>query len=422
MTQKKRPARGGTGTKKPAARVSPKHGNVHAGRHSRKKKKNRVLIPVLALCALTIALGVFAVSFIIRGTRHNQEAEALAVTYSTLVPEATEAAQVLPLPTAAPTAEPMPRPTAEPTMEPTAEPTAAPTLFAYLPVVYRAETKAKRIAITVDDCYQLENLKEIIKLAVKNKGRLTLFPIGENIAKHDMPEILQACVYKLGFEIENHTWSHQRVFRLSEMEMAEEIWKQRRALNQALQANYQEHFFRLMGGDGVGDQRIHNYLSQLGFLGIAGWSYSGSDAPLEDIKSTLAPGMIYLFHTTDPDTKKLREFIPWVRAQGYEMVTLNELLGLESNALSALTDDPMPEPRAFVTDYHTQKKGDYAWIVVQMQDRLREAGYLKMDGPSTGYYGAQTAKAVAAFQEANGLSVTGEADEATQKAILGIEG
>ena len=54
-----------------------------------------------------------------------------------------------------------------------------------------------------------------------------------------------------------------------------------------------------------------------------------------------------------------------------------------------------------------------------MQDRLRQDGYLKMDGPSTGYYGDQTAAAVSAFQAAAGMTVTGDADAATQAAILG---
>ena len=410
MTQKK--ASSGGRAKGTAARTSAKRRKHHNG-HRRRRNQLRNRIALLALLALLILVGMFAAVFFIKNANRERSTEALAVNYSTLVPEAT--AQPLPEATPAPTPEPTP----EPTEAPTAEPTPAPTPFAYLPVVYEGDPPTKQIAITVDDCFQPENLKEIIKLAVKNDGKLTLFPIGENIQRADMPTILQACVFKLGFEIENHTWSHQRIFRIPEREMAEEIWKQHMAVNKALNANYQQHFLRLMGGDGVNDQRTHNYLSQLGFKGIAGWSYSGSDAPLEDIKATLKPGMIYLFHTTDPDTEKLRKFIPWVHEQGYEMVTLNELVGLPENQVSEWKDETMPEPRAYQVDYHTHKKGDYAWIIVQMQERLRQDGYLKMDGPSTGYYGDQTAKAVAAFQKANGLDATGEADAATQRAILG---
>ena len=384
--------------------------HAHGGHHKHRRKKHAP-IGAFILMALALALAVFAAVFFARNAGRTADVQAMSLTYSTLVPQIT----------APPTPDPTPAPTAAPTPQPTFTPVPSPepTPFDYLPVVYKAETSKKRVAITVDDCYQLENLKEIAALTVENGGRLTLFPIGQNLQKEGMAEVLQGCVYKLGFEIENHTWSHARIFKLSEQEMAEEIWKQRQALNRALKADYQQHFLRLMGGDGVTDQRTHNYMKQLGYLGIAGWSYSGSDAPLDKIQQTLSPGMIYLFHTTDADTEKLRRFIPWVKAQGYEMVTLNQLLGLPDNALSEYSDQEMPAPQHYDPDYHTEKKGDYTWVVLQLQEKLRGLGYLHMDGESTGYYGDKTAKAVAEFQKAQGLTATGEADAATLRALLG---
>ena len=343
-----------------------------------------------------------------------------------------------------PTAEPTVEPTAVPTPEPTIEPTQAPdesfaaihpeeeieaeATFEYLPVIHHADTTEKRIAITVDDCFQMDNLKTIAKLAIDRGGRLTLFPIGQNVVRDGMSDILKACVFNYGFEIENHTRSHSRIFRMSEEDMAAEIWKQRAAVNQALGVNYQEHFFRLMGGDGEYDQRTHNYLRQLGYLGIADWSLSGSDADLERIKSSLAPGKIYLFHTTDADTAKLKEFIPYAVSQGYELVTLNELLGLEANAVSDLStaETTMPEPQPYATVYAEQKKGDYSWSVVLIQRALYEKGYLAAGAKTAtkgdvadGVYGDSTADAISAFQRANGLPETGVADAATQRLLLG---
>ena len=315
----------------------------------------------------------------------------------------------------------MPDAAAQPTATPTAAPTAEPEPFQYLPVFSQGSNTDKRIAITIDDCFQAENLRTLAKLVYSKGGKLTIFPIGENINNPNMPETLRDCV-KAGFEIENHTWSHARIFRLPEQEMAEEIWKQSQTLNQALGVNYQQHFFRLMGGDGMNDQRIHNYLDQLGFKGIAWWSLSGSDAEYDEIKASLKPGMIYLFHTTDRDTGILKQFIPYVISEGYQLVTMNELLGFEENAITELTTQAMPQPRPYTVDYATHKQEDYAWIIVQMQDKLREMGYLKLDGASTGYYGKQTVAAVEAFQRDHGLTPTGTADAKTQKMILGVEG
>lgn len=290
---------------------------------------------------------------------------------------------------------------------------------AYLPVVRRGETDQKVVALTVDDCFQVDNLKEIITLVHRSGGHLTLFPIGENLSKPGLAEVIRGCVYKLGDEVENHTWSHQRVFRLPEDEMAAEIWRQRAAVNAILGANYEQHFFRLMGGDGESDLRTHNYLDQLGYRGIAAWSISGSDAGMEQIKSALAPGAIYLFHCTDADTRKLREFIPYAASQGYRFVTLNALMGYGDNALIAYAEEAMPAPRPYREDYRAHRVGDYAWNVVRLQDALRRLGILEMDGPSTGYFGQQTAEAVKRYQSRAGLPVTGEADGETLRQLLG---
>ena len=319
-----------------------------------------------------------------------------------------------PDPTLAPTITLAPAATEAPTPEPTPEPTP----FAYLPVVYKAQTEARRIAVTVDDCYQLENLRTIVDTAEASGAKLTLFPVGENLERPGTAALIRRCALELGYEIENHTYSHARIFRLPEEEMAAEIWKQKDALNRALGVDYGQHFLRLMGGDGETDQRTHNYLKQLGYLGIAKWSVSGSDSDMKHIQAALAPGQVYLFHTTDADTAKLQEFIPWAVEQGYELVTLNALLGLPENETALLTQQGMPAPAAYASDGHTQKLGDYTWATLQLQEALRRQGYLKMDGPSTGYYGEKTARAVSDFQADNGLTVSGEADGETQKRIL----
>lgn len=397
---------------------------VNGGRRSRKQARARrkrragilAAVALLAFCALAAVVAVDALS---RGGSRVKAVSAQTMERPEQAQAAVPAPAITfePQATAVPTPEPTPTPV--PTPEPTPEPTAEPTPFAYLPVVHHADIERNKIAVTVDDCYQVDNLKTIVSVAEENGAKLTLFPVGENLSKSGMADLLQRCAFKLGYEIENHTWSHSRIFRLPDEEMAAEIWKQDAALDKALGANYQAHFLRLMGGDGDTDPRIHSYLSKLGYLGIANWSVSGSDSDMKHIKAALAPGQIYLFHTTDPDTKKLQTFIPWAVSQGYELVTLNELFNLPANETSRLTDAAMPQPDADVDDGHTITEGEYTWVTARLQDKLRQLGYLDLDGPSTGYYGEQTAKAVRAFQKANGLPETGEADLATQDRILG---
>ncbi len=56
-----------------------------------------------------------------------------------------------------------------------------------LPILDYAKNATDRVAITVDDCLQFDNLRAILDLADEYGAKLTFFPIGYQIAKR--PEI-----------------------------------------------------------------------------------------------------------------------------------------------------------------------------------------------------------------------------------------
>ena len=147
----------------------------------------------------------------------------------------------------------------------------------YLPVFFRAKTEERKIAVTLDDCDRTENLRRIVRIFDQYGAGLTLFPIGNALSFTGAAEIIRQGVLEKGIEIENHT----RIFRAPETEMAREIWAQGQKVNSILGVNYRQHFFRLMGGDGITDLRTHNYLIQLGFRGVMQWSCCGTDADME---------------------------------------------------------------------------------------------------------------------------------------------
>jgi peptidoglycan/xylan/chitin deacetylase (PgdA/CDA1 family) len=324
---------------------------------------------------------------------------------------------------------------AEPT---TAEPTAAPTeapapkvtpkylvvmptpiAEGYLPIFEKAETNEKIIAVTVDDFYQFQNARDLIDLAVDNGAKLTLFPLGKNVVRKELKDTLRYA-YACGMEIENHTYEHRPLYRMNDKAMARQVYNQCLAVDYALGVEYQEHFFRPPGGDGCEDQRTHEYIRQLGMYGVADWTVSGSDKDIDEILDSLAPGNIYLFHTTDLDMEKLRRFIPAAMEAGYTLVTLNEMFGLPDNEVAELKtpvkEHEIPAPEAFALTPRTYGKGDYAWQANLIQQRLVELGYLR-EKPD-GIYGDGTARAVGNFQNANCLTVTGRADPATQDILF----
>ena len=89
------------------------------------------------------------------------------------------------------------------------------------------------------------------------------------------------------------------------------------------------------------------------------------------------------FNTSEEDVRKLISFMEFAADQGYEMVTLNELLGYEDNAMTASETDILSQVMPALQDYEPVRislsVGDRAWQVLLVQSRLAELGYLAQD-------------------------------------------
>lgn len=286
----------------------------------------------------------------------------------------------------------------------------------YMPLLYRANTTENIIAVTVDDCFQGENLRKIVQCALDNSAQLTIFPIGKNL---EVDTIAQAVkwAYESGMEIENHTYNHAGMYHYEDERMMSELWYQNAKVSELLGVNYKMHFFRPKGGDEREDQRVHAYINQLGYNAIAVWSQSGSTDSMESLFNNLAPGKIYLFHTTNNDLKKLLEFIPGAVARGYRLVTLNEMFGLPDNETSDIsTLGEMPEFQAFKIYPQQLKKTTYVRAAAVVQKRLIELGWL--EGDADGVYGQSSFVATGFFQMACGMEPDGIAGTETQKLLF----
>ena len=372
-----------------------------------------------ALAALLV-VGL-AILLIPKGGRTDRAVEALAQATPTPAPEAQAEAGAnaenpladTPQPTQAPTPEPTPE---QVSLRALTRPT--PTAEGFMPVFSKADTEEKIIAITVDDCFQADNLKQIVDAAIAVGGKLTIFPIGFNAIKPAQAEVLRYA-YENGFELENHTYDHNGLFAISADEMAEEVYKQQLALRYVLGVEYQCHFLRPRGGDARRCQRMQMYAKQLGYYGIAHWSVSGSGDD-EKIAKGLKPGAIFLFHTTAKDLDKLLRFIPWAAEQGYQLVTLNEMFDYPANETSELVipieehEIPAPEPYEMV--YVPLKATSYCWEAYLLQEKLIELGYL--NGSPDGVYGEGCAKAIAKYQQDHGMEANGVADAELVRTIL----
>ena len=318
---------------------------------------------------------------------------------------------------AAPT--PAPTPTPDLTVYDRAATRPTPTATGFIPVFIRAKTEEKIIAVTVDDCFQADNLQQIIDAATAVGGKLTIFPIGQQALRDKQAAILKTA-WENGFELENHTYTHNGLYWVSDDVLAKEIFWQQMALSHILGMEYQCHFLRPGGGDARNDQRMQKYAEQMGYYGIAHWSCAGSTSTDAAIVEALKPGAIYLFHTTNNDLDKLVRFIPYAAGKGYRLVTLNEMFDYPANETEPLKmaakDYPVPPLEPFERVLVTFKKTTYNSGVMLLQQKLIELGYLS--GKVDGIYGDGCVKAIKAYQKDHGLEQDGIATPELQERIF----
>ena len=146
-----------------------------------------------------------------------------------------------------------------------------------------------------------------------------------------------------------------------------------------------------------------------------------TDDPVAYVKA-LEPGEIYLFHCTNTDLAKLKEFIPYAASQGYQLLTMNELFGYEKNYEEPLTDDPRTReviPLAeYERDYRKIKPTTYEYAAWEIQEQLIKKGYLT--GEPDGIYGPGTAECAKAWQKDNGYDPDGKLTTEQQKKLFDV--
>ncbi len=414
--------------------------NMPRGRGRRRAEQRRLLLIVFGGTAAVVLIAVLAVLLLPKGgvPDHAASQPVLQAQGEPLAKQAAEGEPLTPQPPAdeandeaiaqAAIAAPTPTPTPEAhgdtvsfsSLRAATRPT--PTAPGYGLVFSEADTEEKIIAITVDDCFQAENLQRMVDKAIEVGGKFTIFPIGKNVLKKAQSEVLKYA-WEHGFELENHTFTHNGLYRCSDEEMAQEVYMQQLALSHILGVEYQCHFLRPKGGDARRDQRMQMYAQQIGYYGIAHWSCAGSTSTEKEIAKALKPGAIYLFHTTtDNDLDKLLNFMPYAVEKGYKLVTLNEMFGYPENETRPLNgaakDYPVPELQPYSRVYDVYKPTRYSWGVYLLQEKLIELGYMK--GEPDGVYGHDCAKCVKAYQKDHGMEPTGVADVALQEQLFGV--
>ncbi|MBV8786520.1 MAG: polysaccharide deacetylase family protein [Mycobacterium sp.] len=186
---------------------------------------------------------------------------------------------------------------------------------------------AKCVALTFDDGPGPFDAR-LLQILKDNDAKATFFLIGNKVAAN--PAGAKA-IADAGMEIGSHTWEHPNMTTIPTEDLAAQFSKANDAINAA--TGRTPSLYRPAGG--LSDPVVRQAAGQAGLAEILwdvipfDWANDSNTAATRYMLMTyIKPGSVVLLHSTYSSTVDLvYQFIPVLKANGYRMVTVSELLG-----------------------------------------------------------------------------------------------
>lgn len=192
--------------------------------------------------------------------------------------------------------------------------------------IYSVETEGKKVAVTIDAAWGDEYTQSILDTLDKHDVKATFFLVKFWVENY--PNQLEE-IYKKGHEIGNHSASHPYMSKLSKDQIVEELLETEKVIMDI--TNKKPTAFRPPYGD-YNDQLLQTAMEQ-GYYTIQwdidslDWKELGVDPVVDRVMKNVKDGSIILFHN---NAKYITEYLPIIlerlKNEGYEMVTINELI------------------------------------------------------------------------------------------------
>ncbi len=189
----------------------------------------------------------------------------------------------------------------------------------------------KAIALTFDDGPSPVYTPAILTLLQQYGAKATFFVIGQELVRY--PQIARTAVQD-GMELANHGFHHLTLQNLDPTAIEAEAVPVERELT-AITGN-RPTLYRLPKGKG--DARSLRALADMGYT-VVYWSIDTRDymprnpaTIAAQVEKQAQPGAIVIFHDGGGNQQHtvdaLKTLLPWFKAQGYQLVTVSQLLEL----------------------------------------------------------------------------------------------
>ena len=192
--------------------------------------------------------------------------------------------------------------------------------------VYSVETDEKKVAISFDAAWGNEQTSELLDILDRYDVKATFFLVGQWV--DNFPDSVKE-IAKKGHDVENHSNTHAHMPELSLEGMTEEIV----SCNDKIKALIGKcpTLFRPPYGDYnnnvVGAVKTQNMYCIQWDVDSLDWKDLSASEITNRITSKIQPGSIVLLHNGAKNTPAaLPSIIEGIRAQGYELVPISELI------------------------------------------------------------------------------------------------
>lgn len=214
----------------------------------------------------------------------------------------------------------------------------------------------KCVALTFDDgpSPYTDRLLQVLK---DNDAKATFFEIGNKVAANPAGA---KRVVDAGMELGSHTWEHPNMTTIPPEDIAAQFSRANDAIVAA--TGRKPALYRPAGG--LSNPAVRQAAGNFGLAEILwdvipfDWANDSNTAATRQVlMAQIKPGSVVLFHDTYSSTVDLvYQFIPVLKANGYRLVTVSELLGPRAPGSSYGSRDNGPP----VNELHDIPPGDIA--------------------------------------------------------------
>lgn len=191
--------------------------------------------------------------------------------------------------------------------------------------VFQVKTDQPVASLAVNVAWGEDHLPNLLTVLAEEEATATFFVVGDWVEQ--FPELTQD-IAAGGHELGNHSWSHPYPTQIAAEDLAAEIKKTEKLLQEL--TGQQSSLFAPPYGEW--DKEVVLTAGELGYRTIMwtvdtiDWQQPGVEVITKRVLENLAPGSIILMHPTEQTAKALPQILAGAKEKGFKFVTVGQLL------------------------------------------------------------------------------------------------